>query len=98
VGFSSLLSEFIPKEFSKTDYANIALFLSLIVEGYPGLISMFTEQLLTEHAPWAACLIFSSMSFLVSVFVYLKVPPIVTLSGITLKADPPSIFVNESTD
>ena len=27
----------------------------------------------------------------------LKVPPIVTVSGITLKADPPSIFVSDKT-
>ena len=68
-----------------------------IVGGYPGRISIFTSQLLIAQVLDATFFILSSISFLFFWSVDLSVPPIVTVSGITLNADPPSIFVIDKT-
>ena len=58
---------------------------------------MLTLQLEISHAFKATFLIFLSMSFLMCSLVDRRVPPIVTVSGMTLKADPPSILVSDKT-
>ena len=60
-----------------------------------GLISKSTVQLLIAQAFSAIFFIFASISSLNILSVDLSVPPIVTPSGITLKAEPPSILVND---